>query len=357
MQTKENSTKSLKKIWEDFQKKNPKVRIFDAAKQLGVSECELLASACDGESVISLKPNWSESINSFPKLGFVMALTRNEAAVSEIRGIYANIRLGEKNGVALGKIDLRIFHENWFYGFAIKSKQEDGSVKKSLQFFDGYGTAVHKVHLNEKSNHDAFDEFIGEFRNETQNDFVNVLKKSLEVKKDSDIKIDVEELRKGWTELTDTHQIFGFLAAKQLSRIQAFENLGEDLARKISTKDFCHFLEEVANRNVKLMTFIGNDGMIQIFSNYIKNVKEFGDWINILDEDFNMHLKMGLIDTIWVVKKKKGDGYLTSVEVFDSKENNIALFFNKKKENELESQDWLEIVNSIGLEKPFFQST
>ncbi|HEY0257554.1 MAG TPA: ChuX/HutX family heme-like substrate-binding protein, partial [Candidatus Methylacidiphilales bacterium] len=80
-------TIDLKTRWSELLKKIPKLRIRDAATELGVSEAELLATRC-GISVTRLEGNWGELIKKFPKLGEVMCLTRNEAAVHERYGTF-----------------------------------------------------------------------------------------------------------------------------------------------------------------------------------------------------------------------------------------------------------------------------
>ncbi len=64
----------LKERWTHFRTENPKTRIRDAAKQLGVSEAELLATDC-GKTVTKLTDNFPELLQEFHTLGRIMALT------------------------------------------------------------------------------------------------------------------------------------------------------------------------------------------------------------------------------------------------------------------------------------------
>jgi putative hemin transport protein len=337
----------LKQRWDEFRLQNPKTRVRDAAKELGVTEAELVASSCDGISVIRLKPAFKEIIKSFPELGFVMALTRNEAAVSEIKGNYKNISLNDKGGLALGDIDLRIFLEPWSSAFAVKEPLKDGDERRSFQFFDKHGSAVHKVYLNEKSDQTAYGKIIDEFKSDDQNDFETIEEIPAETPERPDSEIDVQALRNGWMALKDTHDFIDFLKNSRVSRLQAFRLAGDDLAYQIDQSNFPSFLNSIAEKKVKLMTFIGNKGMIQIYSNYINNVVPFKNWINVMDENYNMHLQQDLIASAWIVKKKKGDDWVSSLELFDERGEIIALFFNKKKETEPESDEWIEILKSL----------
>ncbi len=60
----------LKTRWSEQLRENPKLRIRDAATQLGVSEAELLATRC-GSSVTRLEGNWGGLMTKFSTLGEV----------------------------------------------------------------------------------------------------------------------------------------------------------------------------------------------------------------------------------------------------------------------------------------------
>ncbi len=58
------------------------------------------------------------------------------------------------------------------------------------------------------------------------------------------------------------------------------------------------------------------------------------DWLNVLDDDFNMHLRDTAVASAWVVKKPTVDGIVTSLELFDDKGDNLVIFFGKRKPGE-----------------------
>src|SRR6187431_1978018 len=73
---------TLKQRWEALLAEKPKLRIRDAAAELGVSEAELLATGC-GANVTRIAGDWTQVIKDLSTLGRVMCLTRNEHAVHE----------------------------------------------------------------------------------------------------------------------------------------------------------------------------------------------------------------------------------------------------------------------------------
>src|SRR6185437_10307933 len=146
---------------------NPKMRERDLASQLGVSEAELVA-AYIGEGVVRLEPRVSDLLTGLEAVGEVMALTRNESAVHEKIGVYDKVVTGDQTAMALGEnIDLRIFPKRWAFGFAVEKRDGD-DVRRSLQFFDKAGTAVHKVHLRPSSNVEACQQLVEKLRSQDQ---------------------------------------------------------------------------------------------------------------------------------------------------------------------------------------------
>ena len=121
---------------------NPKARERDIAKQLGITEADLVAAHC-GSGVRRVRADVDAFLTGAPELGEVMALTRNESAVHEKIGVYEKPVLGKHASMVLGsEIDLRIFPGRWAHGFAVE-KGEGAEIRRSLQFFDAAGEAVH----------------------------------------------------------------------------------------------------------------------------------------------------------------------------------------------------------------------
>ncbi len=98
----------LAQRWQALREKNEKLRIRNAAEQLGVSEAELLATRV-GNGVTRLNNDFKKLFTEVESLGIVMALTRNDAMVHEKTGQYKDLSIHGNMGLALGVIDLRIF--------------------------------------------------------------------------------------------------------------------------------------------------------------------------------------------------------------------------------------------------------
>jgi putative hemin transport protein len=135
-------------------------------------------------------------------LGEVMALTRNEHAVHEKTGRYENLQIGATFGLVLGsEIDLRLFFHRWRFGFAV-TESGPHETRRSLQFFDRHGTAVHKVYLTPDSDPAAYERLVAENRSADQSQRIEVKAKAKSAA--ATAPVDRALLRAAWSALRDT---------------------------------------------------------------------------------------------------------------------------------------------------------
>ncbi len=216
--------------WRAYRAEHPKVRIRDAARSLGVSEGELVATGVGSIATRLEARNWGDVILSLPALGPVMALTRNDSAVHERHGAYGEVSVNGAMGLVLGEdIDLRLFLNRWRFGFAVREATDHGE-RRSLQFFDGAGQAVHKVYATEKTNMTAFDGLVRDFTASQQDKTLPVEAAAPAATDRPDGEIDVEGLRDAWRKLEDTHDFFGLLRKFKVGRTQALRLTGSEFA-------------------------------------------------------------------------------------------------------------------------------
>ncbi|PRC93625.1 putative heme degradation protein [Solimicrobium silvestre] len=331
-------------------KQQTKIRVRDAAQQLGVSEAELVASGMN-ENVIRLDGPFHDLMARIHELGTVMALTRNESVVHEKDGIYLNMSCQGEVGMALGaEIDLRIFYRHWHHGFAVIDMLEtehETRAQRSLQFFDAQGTAVHKIYLRNHSNVTAFSQLVSDFASQDQTSQLAILPAAVKSRIKPDQEIDVDGLRAAWSSMQDTHEFFGLLKKFEADRHQALRLTKTEFAYQVSLSSVRLLLQTVAMRATPIMVFVGNQGMIQIHSGPIQNVKVMDSWLNILDPGFNLHLREDDIASVWVVKKPTADGIVTSLELFNADNENITMFFGQRKPGKPELTEWQDAINEL----------
>jgi len=324
---------------------NPKVRERELAAQLGISEAELVAARC-GDGVARIEPRLDVLLNGLGAVGEVMALTRNESAVHEKIGVYANINVGKQHAIVLNRdIDLRIFPSLWKHSFAVE-KGEGDDLRRSLQFFNAAGEAVHKIHLRPASNLDAYGKLVESLRSQDQSRRVELGEIEPEQHDDS-APVDLDEFRRRWQAMKDVHQFFGMLRKFKLGRRRALELIGEDFAWPLDREAVTALINLAANDGLPIMAFVGNRGCVQIHTGPVTNIKPMGPWLNVMDETFHLHLRIDHIAEAWVVRKPTRDGHVTSVEAFDADRNLIIQFFGERKEGEEERKDWRFLAENL----------
>lgn len=331
-------------------RRSRKLRHRDAAEALGVTEAEAIASAVGEREALSatrLSGPWPALFEQLTTLGTVMALTRNAHAVHEKVGRYENLSHEGDMGLALGeRIDLRIFYGRWRSAFAVTEETERGT-QRSLQIFDAHGAAVHKVFLREESDLAAWEDLVARNAHADQSPLLMVEPKPQPAALREERAIDVAAFQHAWRALTDTHQFFPLLRKFRLARTQALQLAPNDFAHRVGDVSARLLLQEAARHAMPIMCFVGNPGMIQIHSGPVHRVEVIGPWLNVLDHDFNLHLREDRIATAWVVKKPTSDGLVTSLELYDDAGETIALFFGARKPGKPERSDWRALIAEL----------
>ncbi|MCE7043012.1 hemin-degrading factor [Dyadobacter sp. CY312] len=330
----------LKDSWAAFKQENPKTRIRDAAKELNTTEAELVATGI-GENVILLEGDFRELLKEAGSLGHVMALTRNDHVVHERKGVYENISFNNHVGLVLGAdIDLRLFLGDWKFGFAVHE-----SDRHSLQFFNSNGDAAHKIYLTEKSEKAGYDALVEKYKAADQDAQLLILPRAEKKTEEETMpEIDVEAFQAEWLALKDTHDFFTLLRKYKLSRKQALRNAPEGYAYQITPESMKTVFDNASEIQVPIMVFVSNPNCIQIHTGPINKIFVMGPWLNIMDPEFNLHLRQDAIDEAWVVKKPSEAGIVTGIELIDKEGTMFNQFFGKRKPGIPELPEWTKLV-------------
>ena len=327
--------------WQVLRSEQPRLRARDAAERLAVSEAELVACRL-GVDAVRLRPDWAGLLPALGKLGYVMALTRNEHCVHERKGFYREVTVtanGQMGLVVSADIDLRLFLGGWASVFAIEEQTSKGT-QRSIQVFDRQGTAVHKVFLTEDSQLQAWSPLLERFAAAEQSAFLDLQPLPQAAAAQADALIDAAALRVGWAALKDTHHFFALLKKHGTSRTQALRLAGREWAEPLHVSELPKLLEQAGVREVPIMVFVGNRHCIQIHSGPVSNLRWMDSWFNVLDAAFNLHLKTPGVVELWRVRKPSSDGVITSWEAFDANGELVVQLFGARKPGIPEREDW-----------------
>jgi putative hemin transport protein len=330
----------------EYRAGHPQARMRDVAGALGVSEGALVAACCGAEAV-RLEPRWKEFLNEMPSLGEVMVLTRNEAIVHEKDGAFGHIGfIGQMAQVVNHNVDLRIFLRHWKHAFAFQ-QESHGRTLLSFQVFDGQGQAIHKIFLRPQSNAEEYRRIVAKFAAADQG--VGFAAEPADITPGAAAKppADAKTLRDRWAAMKDTHEFFPMVRDLGLTRRAANALVGPEFAEPLRASALETALRAATEQAVPIMVFVGNPGCIQIHTGPVHRVERMGEWLNVLDPGFNLHVRTDLIAEAWLVRKPTADGIVTSIELFDAAGEELALLFGERKPGRPELESWRALVRGI----------
>ncbi|OOV87304.1 hemin-degrading factor [Oceanospirillum linum] len=346
-----DSLNSLRERVARFKADNPKLRIRNVADALGVSEAELVALNC-GDGVTRLRSD-PESLRQLMAemrtLDSVMALSRNDSVVHEKTGIYGKLGGGEKVGLFLGDIDLRIFFKQWSFAYSVTEGE-----RRSLQFFDQAGTAVHKVYANADTDIQRLEQLVTCYRVEDQSPG-QYIDPELAAQADqwvinpaqADTDVDRTAFRADWDQLKDVHDFSDLLKKHDLERKQAFRLAGEERARILPVTVLEQALEKAAQQDLPIMVFVGNAGIVQIHTGVVNKLVRMGPWFNVLDPGFNLHANTETFSEAWLVRRPTEDGVVSSLEFFDQQGYQVLQLFGARKPGQKELTEWQTLLETL----------
>ncbi|MBV7535814.1 hemin-degrading factor [Duganella sp. sic0402] len=357
---------SLTERYEALRAAEPRLALRDAAAKLNVSEAELLAANGIGKTVTRLQEGDTvprEIMRRALDLGKVMALTRNENGVLERTGVATKMKPQEPvtgldadkekerearmrniaGGYLGGEIDLRFTFKNWKYAFAVAQPGKDGVISRSLQFFDQYGNAAHKVYVKSDAGVPVFDKIVADFRNPVQSADLKVAAQPAKPAPKPDSAVDVKEFQLAWNEINDVHQFNRLLSEFGVTREQGLRLGPADKVQRIAPLAVRQLLEQAAKQQVEIMAFLGNDATIQIFSGKINKVQETGGYFNVLDPEFNLHLRDTNFVTGYVVKRAG----VVNVEFYDKDGREVVSFFGVRSREKPVPQAWIDLTAAL----------
>ena len=327
------------------------LRHRDAAQALGVAEGAAIAAAVGMRGplrAVRLAPPWPALFEQVAWLGPVLALTRNETTVHEKTGRYENMSHQRSVGLALGKaIDLRIFYHHWVHAYAV-TEETDRGEQRSLQIYDARGRAIHKVFHRDGTDLIAWFGFVDRNAHGDQTPggaFVEGSEPAVTTTPDE--AVDVAAFHAAWAGMKDTHEFFPLLRRFDLARTQALRLAPAEFAYRVPDDTARKMLQAAAASGLSIMCFVGNPGMIQIHTGPVRRVEAAGDWLNVLDPDFSLHMREDRIAATWVVRKPTVDGVVTSMELFDGDGEAMAMFFGERKPGMPELPAWRTLVAGL----------
>lgn len=322
----------------------PSLRGRALADRLAVSEPQILMLEC-GTSTRLLRPEWLQLIREVSRLGTVMAFTRNEWVLHEKIGRYGEVSVNDaRRALVVGEeINLRLFFDQWQFGFAVRE-----GILDSLQFFDRFGSAVHKIYLLDDSDSKAFDRLVNAYECRPADSAFRVERQPM-VRGDLalDFAAGIESFWSNWDSMRDFHDFGSLLPRYGLKLGHAFRLAGDKRARPLPARIFGRSLEMAAERAAPIVVQVESRGAVQMHAGTVTNVRRNACWLNVIDPTFNLHLFEDAIAQTWVVNRPAGNGPVVTLEAIDAAGNSVAAIYGTMRRDYVEDQPWSEIVKSF----------
>ena len=331
--------------WQALRAEEPSLRARDAAARLGVSEAELLATRTDVE-VSRLDGPWDRLVGGLSRLGPVMALTRNDHAVHEKVCRFERVTVCSGVGQTLGDdLDLRVFFDHWHYGFAV-TESLPNRARRSLQFFDAAGTAIHKVYLRGNRGTDAFSALARKHRHagSMPGQAASGEATRLQLSGRNSDPSRLPDRRFSPEHHDDEHGLFRGPAA---DRVEFFRSAPGYAARRVPDDSFQVSLRHAAETGLPVTLVVGNLGAVQVHAGPVRRLKQVGPWFNVLDPGFSLHLRTGGIAAAWVLQAPPRNGVAISLEIFAADGCEIARLSGGSGTGHEQASEWEALVASL----------
>tara|TARA_Y100000590_G_scaffold227747_1_gene257025 strand:+ start:1466 stop:2437 length:972 start_codon:yes stop_codon:yes gene_type:complete len=307
-----NKFKKTQTKWNSFLKsnKNSKIRIRDAALQLNFSEAELLSTKINSSVKYLIINDLYKFFKNILNIEKLMFLTRNNYCVHEKIVLSKNIKIKFEQYITIfyKEKPLVIFDKNTCKFIFSEIKNHNNKNLKSFQFFNQSGCSILKIYV--KSDDNSIYEKIVEEYSSSYN--YEVQKKIKNITYDNSV-----------------------LLKSILSKNFINNNEPIKFIKKINYKNSIrNILEFSSKKKIQLMIYVIGPSIIQFHFGKINKLVEYMDWYNILDPEFNLHLKDKLINNNIYLYSQENDNEKIYFQFINKKTNYLLGIspLNKKKE-------------------------
>ena len=290
----------IQKQWIVFQKENKKVRIRDAANTLKISEASLLSTEIDEKTYFLHINNFEDFFNKILNIDRLMFLIRSDISVHEKVFNGADLQFKKNKFISKEDSDLILkFNKQLFKHSFFQKKKHGNRELRSFQIFDEIGNAIFKIYLKGKDK-SLFDQIALEYKTEYQ----------YELQKESD---------KGEMMRNVGANFLGTIDFYFIPKNNAFE-IND---KKLNKNSLRNILIKASDSKLPIQIHGLGLGCTQYHYGLVKNIVDYGPWLNVIDKKFNLHiLEKNLVkSSLYTYEVNKSQYY--SVEFFDDQCNHI----------------------------------
>ena len=288
------------------------VELLDS--HVGVTKLESIKSFPNLARAIRLKPSWSSIIQDSQGFGEVMSLTRNAHAVHENLAFYKHASSSDGVGMVLSEeLTMRLMYERWEHGYLFEECKST-VVQRSIQFFDEFGTSIHKIFLMPHSHHWFFDELAKRWADSNQEPGIIVHEK-----------------------LAHDQQINQGALASIIEERHANqkESINLDVVQSL--------LRSSVELKLPLIITVQNDGANQSHDGILGEIRDHNNWLHLINEQFNCHLQLAQMPKICINHQESP----YSIEMMNEEGFLLASIAVSTKATPVDRQAWEDLLDKI----------
>ena len=320
MSNKQEKIESLKEKWADLVSANKKIRIRDAAKQLNVSEAELLSTSISKDIFLLSIKDYSSFFKEILCLDKIMLLIRSDFVVHEKIIDAKSVEIKNNNFIYKDRDSTHLlnFDTNLFKYSFYESRKNQKINLKSFQFFNSHGNAVLKIYLK-GDNSKKFSEIALKHK----------IKHSFELPSSGNCSSKLQNLN-----LKNDVDLYFKNISKEFKKTKC--DLKKNPLREI--------LINASKSQTPIQIHALGLGTIQYHKDTIKKVIDYGPWINIIDKNFNLHVLEKKLNKFILTKYSNQKTEYCLIDFFDqNKDLVLGISSIKGSENK-----FARIVNNLG---------
>jgi putative hemin transport protein len=287
-------------------------RLVEIAQAIGVTEAELVASACGATAELGAKrldEDWAGLLETLPALGPVNAISQNEGAVLEVAGRYENVD-APRAAMPAGRIDVRFTLDHLKFGFLLTEMTPRGA-RQSLQLFDEAGSSIHQVVIEQPSMARALEPLVRRCGAEPL-----VVTQFVPPVAAIEPSVDVEAMRAAWYDMQSPRDFGKLLETFQLTELQALELAGSELAFRVPAETLEKVLGLCVDLGVPIRAVVRNRGIRQTYVGTLNKLERIRRWLTFTGPTFRLRIRDELAESAWIVRRLYRTGPVTSLELY-----------------------------------------
>ncbi|MEM6602196.1 MAG: ChuX/HutX family heme-like substrate-binding protein, partial [Verrucomicrobiota bacterium] len=163
---------------------------------------------------------------------------------------------------------------------------------------------------------------------------------------DEAAEFDHEAFMQMWGQLGELHNFTRLMQRFRLNRLQTIRMAGEAHAHRLNRDAVREVLAGACGQDIPLEISLENSGVAQKRTGVLPGLESYGKWMNLLQENFNLHIDESQVNQVWRVAVPTKHGVVHMLEVFDKRDCPVLRLLPGEALTGKEPVAWTELLKS-----------